>query len=41
LSEGGSVDFEFSQEHRLFRSSLREFLEKEIAPIVDGKEEGV
>ncbi|MEM4509343.1 MAG: acyl-CoA dehydrogenase family protein, partial [Archaeoglobaceae archaeon] len=30
--------FDFSQEHRIFKSSLREFLEKEIAPIVDEKE---
>ncbi|MEM0302299.1 MAG: acyl-CoA dehydrogenase family protein [Archaeoglobaceae archaeon] len=32
------MDFDFSQEHRIFKSSLREFLEKEIAPIVDEKE---
>ncbi|MCS7143855.1 MAG: acyl-CoA/acyl-ACP dehydrogenase [Archaeoglobaceae archaeon] len=32
------MDFEFSQEHRIFKSSLKEFLEKEIAPIVDEKE---
>ncbi len=32
------MEFEFSQEHRLFRDSLREFLAKEIEPIVDEKE---
>ncbi|MEM0202602.1 MAG: acyl-CoA dehydrogenase family protein [Archaeoglobaceae archaeon] len=32
------MNFEFSQEHRIFRSSIREFLEKEIVPIVDEKE---
>lgn len=32
------MNFEFSQEHRIFRSSLRDLLEKEIVPIVDEKE---
>jgi alkylation response protein AidB-like acyl-CoA dehydrogenase len=33
------MDFELKEEHRIFRSAIREFAQKEIAPIVDECEE--
>jgi alkylation response protein AidB-like acyl-CoA dehydrogenase len=32
------VDFEFTQEEKMFRDSLREFLQKEFAPIADERD---
>ncbi len=32
------MEFEFTEDQRLFRDSLREFLDKEIAPLVDDQE---
>ena len=32
------MDFEFTQEEKMFRDSLREFLQKEFAPIVDERD---
>ena len=32
------MDFEFTEDQKLFRESLREFLDKEIAPIVDERD---
>lgn len=32
------MDFEFTEDQKLFRDSLREFLDKEIAPLVDAQE---
>jgi len=32
------VDFEFSEDQRMLRDSFREFLDKEIAPLVDAQE---
>ncbi|MFW6114105.1 MAG: acyl-CoA dehydrogenase family protein, partial [Actinomycetota bacterium] len=32
------MDFEFDETQKMFRQSLREFLEKEIAPMVDEQE---
>jgi alkylation response protein AidB-like acyl-CoA dehydrogenase len=33
------MDFELTEEHRIFQKSIREFAEKEIAPLVDEAEE--
>jgi len=32
------MDFEFSEDQKMFRESIREFLDKEIAPLVDDQE---
>ena len=32
------MDFEFTENQKLFQESLREFLDKEIAPLVDAQE---
>jgi len=33
------MDFEFSEEHSMFRQAIRDFAENEVAPIVDQAEE--
>ena len=33
------MDFELTQEHKMFQKAMREFVEKEIAPLVDEAEE--
>lgn len=33
-----AIDFEFSKEEKMFKDSIREFLEKEFAPIADERD---
>jgi len=33
------MDFEFSEKHKALRQAIRDFAEKEIAPLVDEAEE--
>jgi len=33
------MDFELTEEHRMFQKFIRDFAEKEIAPLVDEAEE--